>query len=62
MLYQVAQLILLRIAMINSLEVVGGLFKSIKAFFPLAIWITFSDGITLNHVYDWFVPTFNFSK
>jgi len=33
----VAQLILLRIAMINLLEVVGGLCKSIKAFFPLAI-------------------------
>jgi len=29
-----------------------GLYKSIKAFFPLALspWITFSDGITLNHV------------
>jgi len=46
----VAQLILLRIAMINLLEVVGGLYKSMKTFFPLAIWITFSDGITLNDV------------
>jgi len=40
MLYQVAQIILLRIAVINLLDVVGGLYKSIKAFFPLAIWIT----------------------
>jgi len=31
--------------MINLLEVVGDLY--IKAFFSLAIWITFSDGITL---------------
>jgi len=52
MLYQVAQLILIRSAMINLLEVVGDIYKSIKAFFPLAIWITFSDGITLNQT-EW---------
>jgi len=39
--YQVAQLILLRIAIINEFEVVGDLSYSI-----LANWITFSDGIT----------------
>jgi len=51
MLYQVALLTLLKIAMISLLEVVGGFYKPINlAFFPLALWITFSDGTTLNHV------------
>jgi len=36
MLYQVAQLILLRIAMIKLLEVVEGLYKSIMAFFTFS--------------------------